>query len=174
MRYAPNQFERGARLSCIAALRVRAGRSLRVAVCDDPRMGDVAVSSAEKAALVREEMGGTAEGQLDAEPLLAVLGRKRLALCLVDAEDYELVFAHSLFDEAVLEAETVLELEESRRMPCTVGRVVGRGNAVVGVESAVRKLGVSELCDVSALAKALSYALEAHGLPTFSAWLLPT
>jgi hypothetical protein len=169
----PNQFDRGESEVCITALRVRAGQTLRCVVCDDKRMADTSCSSADKASLVRSQVLAAGVADLaPADPLLVALGKQNTALCLVDSEDFELAVPHCLFSEAVLEAETVLELAESQRLPCTIGRVVGTGTAEAAVAAAVSGLSKGDLSDAALLGATLSLSLRDHGLPTAAQWLV--
>ena len=114
---------------CIVALRVRAGQTLRVVICDDASMADVSLSSAAKAEVLRRQLFHAAEGPAfgaaSDRPLLSALGHARLALCLLDSETFELAVPHELFREEILEADVVMDIQESRRMPCCIGAVTG-------------------------------------------------
>jgi len=176
VRYVPNQFDRGEPEVCIVALRVREGQLLRVVVCDDPRMSDTAVSSADKAGLVRsqvfEEGGAGAPAPPACTPLLAALGQRHLALCLIDSEDYELAVPHALFSEVLFEAETVLHFRESTRMPSTIGHVAGQGSvAEAAVQAVTKTMSKGDLSDASALSALLSASMASHDLEFKVGWL---
>ena len=157
----------------VVALRVRENQCLRICVCEDERMADASISSKAKAELVRNQVSSSSDllAHDPAVPLLAAFGQKGLALCLVDSENFEVAVPHSLFSEALLDAETVLELTESTRIPSTIGRVVGKGAAAQAVQDLVNSMSKGDLSDVSALSKQLSLSLEAAQLPAKTGWL---
>ena len=168
----PNQFDRGESEVCIAALRVRAGQTMRCVVCDDKRMADTSCSSADKASVVRRQVLAANVAELAPEdPLLVALDKQGTALCLIDSEDFELAVPHILFSETLLEAETVLELKESARCPGTIGRVVGTGTAEEAIAAAVSGMSKGDLSDAAMLGSELSVSLRNHGLPVTAQWL---
>lgn len=166
--YVPNQFDRGESVVCVVALRVREGCALRVVVCDDRRMADTAIVSADKANIVRQHVRSTVASDLSSAPLLHALGREGLALCLVDSDDYELAVPHVLFSEELLEAETVLEIGERHSV---IGRVVGApGVAATCVETVLKTMSKGDLSDAARLGKALSLSFNDNGLPSSADW----
>lgn len=172
VRYVPNQFDRGEPAVSVVALRVRQGKSLHVIVVDDPRMADTAISSADKANIVREHVASSAVRDLGEAPLLMALGQRDLALCLMDSEDYELAVPHVLFTEGLLEAETLVMFQESQRLPSTVGQVSGiPGKSATAVEAVVSTMSKGDLSDVCGLSSALKSSMDAHGLPTSTTWM---
>jgi hypothetical protein len=120
--YLPNQWDRGQEAAVIVALHSKV--TLKVCVFDSASMSDVKVSNSEKAALVRCALEEQLAVRLDATlPLLDALGREELSLCIPDADNYELVMPHALFNTAVLTVEHLFSFTQSTTRPGTVGSV---------------------------------------------------
>jgi hypothetical protein len=168
--YLPNQFDRGEVEACIVSLRVREGQSLRVVVYKDRRMSHHAVSSAEKARLVRDHVLRSVAPDLSAAPLLMALGEQRLALCLVDCDDYELAVPHALFSDKVLTAEPVLRFWESPKVPGCIGRVAGLPSTSSAVDAVSASMSKGQLSDASLLGRMLSVSLREIGHQTDATW----
>ena len=120
--YLPNQWDRGFEEASIVKLRSKS--VARFLVCDDPRMADVRVTSREKARLVAEQVRETFGLELcHDEPLVHQLGAHGYCLCLLDAEDYELVIPHSLLHN--FSADVVLKFKRHPTIPAITGSVEG-------------------------------------------------
>jgi hypothetical protein len=173
IRYVPNQFDRGEPLVSVVALRVRQGQSLRVVAVTDTRMADTAISSADKASIVRDHVTASGHDLGSTAPLLMALGQVGQALCLLDSEDYELAVPHALFSEVLFEAETLMTVKESQRLPSTVGQVVPTPGTAAqsAIEAVVSTMSKGDLSDVSGLSCALKDSMDAHGVPSGVDWL---
>ncbi|KAJ3028831.1 UNVERIFIED_CONTAM: hypothetical protein HDU68_000794 [Siphonaria sp. JEL0065] len=101
--YLPNQFDRGFNVVHIVALHSRI--ELKLVIIDDNRFKNPRLSSTEKAQIVRDAF--TASKQLPfldtKTPLIESVGRNSMVLCIPDAEDFELVVSHELFNSNVME-----------------------------------------------------------------------
>mmetsp|Transcript_20380 Transcript_20380/g.56713 ORF Transcript_20380/g.56713 Transcript_20380/m.56713 type:complete len:232 (-) Transcript_20380:1435-2130(-) len=121
IRYIPNQYDRGATMACILAIRLR--KSMQVLVLRNPAIGDTTISSNAKAAMIQRYCTRHAIWKSDTDdlPLLPRLGRCNYALCLMDSEDYELAVPHRLCTPDLWHAEPSFLLPQSRKIPCTIG-----------------------------------------------------
>jgi hypothetical protein len=178
IRYVPNQYERNEEMSCIVSLRVKKGvHSLNVIICNDKKMADVTISSTEKADIVREYLNtnGYTDVAMKTKPLLSALGDYGVALLLLDSEDYELAIPHILFNENVLEAETIFVLPQSMRRPCTIGSVQAVQPDIgtdASLQTMLNRISKNELCDAGELSVVLSKAMQEANLPTRVSWFL--
>ena len=124
--YVPNQYGRGENVCCIC--RVVTRQTLKIAVCDDERLGDQKISSNDKAQMVRDAVVLTPEleWELGVEsiesPVLNMFGARNHALCLIDCENYELAMPHNLVHRDWLQLECLMVLPASTTIP---GGVIG-------------------------------------------------
>ena len=58
-------------------------------------------------------------------PLMDAFGTLGMAICVLDANDFELVFPHSLFQPSTLDAKVLFTFHESTVIPSCVGAVDG-------------------------------------------------
>jgi hypothetical protein len=173
IRYIPNQYDRGEKIACVVAIRVAKGQSLHVLVCSDQRMADSKISSAQKANFVRELL--MADGYFITcdweKPLLSGIGEKGYALCLIDTENYELTVPHALFNDKVLQAETIFTLPQSQRIPYTIGNVEAMDpNCQTVVSSVLKSMSKNEMADAAELSNVLSTAMEKASMVTSVTW----
>lgn len=177
IRYVTNQYERGEEMSCIVALKVKKGHSLNVIICNDKKMADTTISSAEKANIVRDYM--TTNGYIDKneipidkkKPLLSTLGEYGYALLLIDSEDYELAIPHAFFHENVLEADTIFLLPQSKRIPFTIGNVhVSEPDLHDALRPMLNRISANDMADASELSSVLSKGMQEAHLPTRVSW----
>ena len=174
-------------MSCIVALKVKKGRSLNVIVCNDKKMADTTISSAEKANIVRDYLSTTTHGQEQysdhvnaatnddddkkKKPLLSALDDHGVALLLVDSEDYELAIPHVLFQENVLEAETIFLLPQSKRIPFTIGNVdVSNPDLLDTLRPMLERISTNDMADATELSSVLSRGMQEAHLPTRVSW----
>jgi hypothetical protein len=173
VRYVPNQYDRGENIACVVALRVAKSQSLHVLVCSDPRMADTKISSAEKTNFVREllmEDGYYITGDWE-KPLVSGLGEKGYALCLIDSEDYELAVPHVLFNDNVLQAETIFTLPQSQRIPNTIGNIEAiEPNYQAVVSSVLKSMSKSDMADAAQLSNVLTTAMEKANVISIVTW----
>ncbi|KAJ3265728.1 hypothetical protein HDU76_012021 [Blyttiomyces sp. JEL0837] len=138
MAYLPNQFERNCRNPHVVSLTAK--KQIPVAVYIDPLFVDGSISETVKAERTREALNRLLESHVDVkiklprlvsttvpsdQPLLPYLGNLGIALCVLDAEGLELVLPLSMFNEEWIEIGDLFQFEESEKVPCTIGRVVG-------------------------------------------------
>lgn len=125
--YLPNQFERGHSVAQLVAL--YALRPFKLVVYSDPAFTQGSVSSQEKASRVRTAYNAAAQQlrlpTLSDAPLMHAFGEADLALCVLDAEDFEFVIPHSMFTSNTFRVEVLFTLHQSERQPWAVGRVDG-------------------------------------------------
>lgn len=125
--YLPNQWTRGHEQALIVELTPR--RMLKVLVCDDPIMTRVDTSSRDKADFLRHQLRGlpcaSPHGPdfSDDRPLMDLIGDRGMCLCILDAEDYELVVPHCLIGDFVLRP--LFSCHVSEHQPMVTGRVEG-------------------------------------------------
>jgi hypothetical protein len=121
--YLPNQWDRGLASAAIVALHSKV--EFKVCVFDSANMSDVKISNPEKAALLRSALLEQLQLRLDGSlPLLDALGKVGLCLCIPDADNYELVVPHELFNTTVLSVEHLFSFSQSATRPGTVGSVL--------------------------------------------------
>jgi hypothetical protein len=138
MNYLPNQWDRGHASVSIVKLRTRS--SLTFVVCKDVRMADVDVSSLEKAEIVaraaQQLLGLDVDHQSGS--IVSQLGDGGACLCIMDADDFELVLPHAVF--AQLDMEVLFTLRRCDKAPGLTGAVEGR-NVCKSVLQDVAQLG---------------------------------
>jgi hypothetical protein len=132
MDYLPNQWDMG---------------------CKDGRMADVEVSSVEKAESVAQAAKELLGLAVDCKrgSIVRQLGEGGVCLCIMDADDFELVLPHAL--AAQLEMEVLFTFRQSDKMPGVTGAVEGR-NVCKSVLEDVAQLGGElgiEVCDSKCL-----------------------
>ena len=151
MNYLPNQWDMGHEYASIVKLRSQA--SLKFIVCKDGRMADVEVSSVEKAEIVAQAAKELLGLAVDCKQgsIVRQLGEGGVCLCIMDADDFELVLPHALAVQ--LDMEVLFTFRQSDKMPGVTGAVEGR-NVYKSVLEDVAQLGGelgSEVCDSECL-----------------------
>ena len=138
MNYLPNQWDRGHASANIVKLRTRS--SLKFVVCKDDRMADVDVSSVEKAEIVARAAKQLLGLDVDCQrgSIVRQLGEVGACLCIMDADDFELVLPRAVF--AQLDMEVLFTLRRSDKAPGLTGGVEGR-NVCKSVLQDVAQLG---------------------------------
>ena len=138
MNYLPNQWDRGHAHASIVKLRIRS--PLTFIVCKDVRMTHVDVSSVEKAEIVATAANELLGLDVDCKrgSILKQLGEAGVCLCIMDADDFELVLPHAV--EAQLEMEMLFTFRQSEKIPGMIGAVEGR-NVCKNVLEDVAQLG---------------------------------
>ena len=124
MNYLPNQWDRGHAYSSIVKLRTRS--QLTFVVCKDDRMTHVDVSSVEKAEIVARTAKELLGLNVDCArgSIVEQLGEANVCLCIMDADDFELVLPHAL--AAQLDIETLFTFKQSEKIPGLTCAVDGR------------------------------------------------
>jgi hypothetical protein len=113
MNYLPNQWDRGHAHASIVKLRIRS--SLTFMVCKDVRMTHVHVSSVEKAEIVATAVNELLGLDVDYKrgSILKQLGEAGVCLCIMDADDFELVLPHAA--ESQLEMEILFTFRQNEK-----------------------------------------------------------
>lgn len=170
-RYVPNQFERGEEIACIVALRIAPGQSLNVVLNSDPRMTETSISSNEKARLMREALHQNLTDFNQDTPLIAGCGEKRVALCLMDCEDYEVIIPFEMFNDTLLQSETLFILPQSKRIPFTIAEIQSPHPDFNGVLQSIHQtIAPRDRDDASVVGKHVKTAMHAHYLAITSSW----
>ena len=124
LNYLPNQFDRGYKTVQIVSLRNI--KPITLLVHKDDRFTDGSLDSKTKADIVRVAYANAGYGSLDESmPLMDSLGELGKALCVLDAEDFELVIPHRLFSGEYFEAKVLFTFHQSDKIPGVVGSVEG-------------------------------------------------
>ena len=128
LNYLPNQWERGHRTAHIVSLYTC--EPLKLLVYSDPDFMLGHASSQEKASKLKaayHSIQGPYNYPRDLREglLMTSLGEAGLAACVLDAEDFELIVPHPLFNPTNLRAEVLFTFHQSDRWPLSVGQVKG-------------------------------------------------
>lgn len=126
MNYLPNQWDRGEESACL--LTVTSREPITILVCPHAWMGDVRISSADKAARLRACLHAEVGVQVAPDTPLAVgLGEQGFILALMDCDDLELILPHAVVPR--FEFSMVATFQQDRHCRCTAGEcrvLVGR------------------------------------------------
>ncbi|KAI9352773.1 hypothetical protein BDR26DRAFT_204295 [Obelidium mucronatum] len=126
--YLPNQWDRGHQEATIVSLQTL--KPITIVVIPDPVLADGAASSADKAAHIRKVFNESC-GSLglpvipDNMPLMDAFGSIQLALCIRDADGFELVIPHDLYNESQFVFKPLFTFHQSTICPYTTGKVDG-------------------------------------------------
>ncbi len=124
MNYLPNQWDRGH--ACASIVKLRTLTSLTFIVCKDGRMAEVGVSSLQKAEIAAQAANELLGLHVDCNSgsIVRQLGEGGVCLCIMDADDFELVLPHALTSQ--LEMEVLFTFRQSDKLPGMTGAVEGR------------------------------------------------
>jgi hypothetical protein len=124
MNYLPNQWDRGH--TCASIVKLRTLTSLTFVVCKDGRMADVGVASLQKAEIAAQAANDLLGLHVDCNSgsIMRQLGEGGACLCVMDADDFELVLPHALAPQ--LEMEVLFTFRQSDKLPGMTGAVEGR------------------------------------------------
>ncbi len=150
LNYLPNQFDRGYKIAQIVSL--CSTRPINLLVYADPLFTIASLDSKTKADRVRAAYSRSGFGNLDASlPLMDSLGQVNQALCVLDADDFELVIPHCMFSPKHFDATVLFTFHENAKIPGAVG-------AVEGFEHLARW----QLEDLRSLSEHLKGRIECH------------
>lgn len=118
--YLPNQWDRGHEEASIVKLVSNA--DLTFLVSDNPHMAKPEITSVQKAEIIAKEVEELLGSSINPQvAILEQLGKLSLNLCILDAEDFELVVPHTLLDK--LNIEVLFRFQVNHSLPGITGSV---------------------------------------------------
>jgi hypothetical protein len=128
LNYLPNQWDRGQKTAHIVSMHTR--QPVKLLVYSDPAYMLSSASSQQKAYALRaaySSLQGQARTlpELPNGPLMTSLGHVGVAACVYDAEDFELIVPHALFNKQVFRTGLLFTVHQSDMYPASVGSVEG-------------------------------------------------